>query len=293
MSAFQVVSFLPKHGEDRGLLAGVIGVMVFLSSLAAIVGIYLGDITRSVSAEMASGLSVQIVAADRSERERQVQSVLEFLRQTPGVKNAERLPVRELQELLEPWLGVGNVTDELPIPEMITVELETRDQLDLAALAVRLAEIAPDARLDNHQQWIEQARSVLQTIKLVAMLAVTLIGLATVAVVIFATRARLANHRADLELVHIMGAEDRTIAAEFRRHFMFHGLRGGVLGLILASLVIGTIIWLLPPLGDFGQVTHISNFQSFVVVLAIPVIAILVAMATAEFTVRRALLRLL
>ena len=77
MSAFQVVSFLPKHGEDRGLLAGVIGVMVFLSSLAAIVGIYLGDITRSVSAEMASGLSVQIVAADRSEREREVAASME------------------------------------------------------------------------------------------------------------------------------------------------------------------------------------------------------------------------
>jgi cell division transport system permease protein len=293
MSAFLFVSFLPKRGGDRGLLASVIGIMVFLSSLAAVVGIYLGDITQSASAEMASGLSVQIVAADSNDRERQVQSVLEFLRQTPGVKNAERLPVRELQELLEPWLGAGNVTDELPIPEMITVDLETQGQLDIAALAVRLAEIAPDARLDDHQQWIEQTRSVLRTIELLALLAVALIGLATVAVVIFATQARLANHRTDLELVHIMGAEDRTISAEFRRYFMIHGLKGSVLGLIFAAFVVGMIIWLLPPLGDFGQVTRISNMRSFVFVLAIPVIAILAAMITAEITVRRALLRML
>lgn len=293
MNGVRVINFLPTLGQDRGLLAGVIGVMVFLSCIAAVVGIYLHQLTRSMSTEMTSGLSVQIVAADRDERERQVQSVLEYLLQTPGVASAELLSVQELQQLLEPWLGAGNVTKELPIPEMITVELEKEGQLDIAALGAGLAEIAPDARLDNHQQWVEQARSVLQTIKRVALLAIALIGLSTVAIVVFATRARLANHKSALELVHIMGAEDKTIAAEFRRHFMIHGLKGGILGLGLAVLVIGVINWLLPPLGDFGQVTRMTEPQSFVFVLAIPLIAIMVAMTTAEITVRRALLRML
>lgn len=293
MSGFRTVKFLPRQGQDKGLLAGVIGVMVFLSFLAAVVGVYLNEITGSLSADMTTGLSIQIVSADKVENERQVKAVLDLLADTPGVESAERLPLKRLTELLEPWLGVGNVSDELPIPEMIAVTLDTRGQIDTVALEASLKNLAPDARLDDHQQWVGQARSVIDMIKRVAVLSVFLIGLATVAIVIFATHARLSNHRRELELVHLMGAEDRVISAEFRNHFMVHGLKGSLLGVFFAILMIAGIRFLLPPLSEFGLAVSLPTSVWATIVLAIPLLATVITMLTAELTVRRALLRML
>lgn len=287
------ISFLPKKKEDRGLLAGVIGVMVFLSSLAGATGLYLGGVTRSISSQITNELSVQIVAADQDERRRQTEAVLELLNDTPGIMRAENLPVAELQALLEPWLGTGNVTSELPIPEMIVVELGTTGQLDISALEARISAIAPDSRVDDHQRWVARALSLVGSIRGVTLLAVILIGAATVAVVIFATKARLASHRDTLELVHIMGAEDGTIAAEFRRHFMRHGVRGALFGLALAISIIFLVAWYLPALGNLGRLAQVTGIQNFLWILLIPALAVLLTMLTAEMTVRRALRRML
>ena len=42
---------------------------------------------------------------------------------TPGIIKAQALSTSELNELLEPWLGEGNIGENLPIPAMISVTL--------------------------------------------------------------------------------------------------------------------------------------------------------------------------
>jgi cell division transport system permease protein len=40
----------------------------------------------------------------------------------------------------------------------------------------------------------------------------------------------MAGNREILDVLHFVGAEDRFIAAEFQRHFLWLGLRGGCIG---------------------------------------------------------------
>ncbi|MEL7029592.1 MAG: ABC transporter permease, partial [Pseudomonadota bacterium] len=68
---------------------------------------------------------------------------------------------------------------------------------------------------------------------------------ATAAIVIFAARAGLAANAEIVEVLHLIGAEDRFIAQEVQRHFLVLGLKGASIGLAVAvalMLVIAGVI---------------------------------------------------
>ena len=58
----------------------------------------------------------------------------------------------------------------------------------------------------------------------------SLVLLATVLSVMFATRAAMATNRPVIEVLHLIGAKDSFIAAHFEQHFLQLGLKGGLLG---------------------------------------------------------------
>ena len=57
-----------------------------------------------------------------------------------------------------------------------------------------------------------------------------LVFVATVLSVAFATRAAIATNRPVIEVLHLIGARNAFIAAEFQRHFLKLGIRGGAIG---------------------------------------------------------------
>ena len=57
--------------------------------------------------------------------------------------------------------------------------------------------------------------------------------------VTFATRGAMAGNREILDVLHFVGAEDRFIAAQFQRHFLWLGLRGGGIGGGCAMIAFG------------------------------------------------------
>jgi cell division transport system permease protein len=122
----------------------------------------------------------------------------------------------------------------------------------------------------------------------VVVLAVTL---ATVAIVIVTTRAGLAQHQGVIEVLHLVGARDRWIAARVQGHALGLAFRGGLLGLSLAAITLFAL-WRLGD-GLFGgllpQVSLAPAQWGLLVGLA-PAGA-LIAMLTARLTVLGALAR--
>ena len=57
-----------------------------------------------------------------------------------------------------------------------------------------------------------------------------LVGAATTAIIVSATRSALASNREIVEVLHFVGATDRYIAREFERHFLRLGIRAGLVG---------------------------------------------------------------
>lgn len=293
MSFEPKLRFLPEGKEGGGILPWVIAVMVYLCSMAVAAGLGIYNAAQDWSADLNNSATIQIVQAEQEQRQLQAQAALALLQATPGVASATLLSDDDLRGLLEPWLGTGNVSDDLPVPALIAVDLLPGVRLNLDALRAQLAEVAPDARLDDHQQWIGELSRTAGAIGAAAILAVLLIVFATTAIVVFGAQARLASHRENIEIIHLMGAEDAVIAQEFRYRFMYYGIRGGLIGFGLAAASLLGIYNLATGIeGSLVQEMSLTLTQT-VGMFAIPLITALISRQTAGMTVMRALAKIM
>ncbi len=282
------LKILPELRESGGILPWVIAVMVYLSALALAGGFGLRSAASGWTSDLSRRVTVQINDTGSQSKDRQAASVVERLRPLPEVKEVRRLTDAELGALLDPWLGAGSVNADLPVPAMIDVTFKD-DSIDVAALTALVKSIAPAATLDTHQQWLGQMSLLTRSINWTANLIVLLVALATVALVAFGTQAGLAAHKPTIEILHLIGAEDSMIASEFQKRFLWHGFIGGVGGLALALITIFLLGWLAQRAGQ-GLIAAVSlSWQAWLALLLLPVLAGLLTMLTARFTVLRAL----
>ena len=289
MNILRPVKFLPEGKEGNGLMLWVIAVMVFLMVLAMAFGMAVQNATQNWTADLDHQLTVQIANPDKDERQRQQISALAALKTTTGIISARALEKQELKALLEPWLGAGNVTDDLPVPAMIAVVLDPELSLNLDALRARIKAVAPDAELDDHQQWIGQLVALAETMELATMTAALLIAMATMAIVVFASQARLSSWHEIIEVVHQLGATDSTIAGEFRYRFLIWGFKGSFLGFILGLGTLWGISTIAQAMGE-GIIPEMSLSTTQTIILSLtPLIIALLSMITADLTVKRSL----
>ena len=283
------IRFLPLENIHGTLLPWVIGVMVFLSGMAIAVSVALQGTASSWQADLSRQLTVQIVHADRDVRAQEASAALEKLQALSGIDQVEIAGDDEIEALLEPWLGEGNVSPELPVPTLIRVTLSDESPAAVSAIAAAIADVAPSARVDSHEQWLSDLLTLARIIQWISVLIVMLVMVATVAIIIFATRSGLAAQRETVEVVHTIGAPDGLIANAFQRRFLTVGLRGGLYGLGILA-----VVFLLILLGTSGIESSylpgmIPSMGALVILLLLPVPAALITMLTARYTVLRAL----
>lgn len=289
LGQLKTFNFLPQKEKSNRFLPLIIAVMAYLTLLGSATGLAIFNATDAWSTDLSQILTVQIVHPEARERERQSRAVIDVLENTAGVIEAHAIPANELEALLEPWFGVGNVTDDLPVPAMVSVTIQQGVRVDTAALNARLQTSAPDASLDDHQQWIGQLASLSNMVQVTVFVSIALIVLTTIAMVVFATKSALAAHRETVEIVHLIGAKDSFISSEFRKLFMLHGFKGGLIGLIAAILTIALILYLAARIGG-GLLPQLDLTAGQMTLLGlVPLLTSLLSMWTADVTVRHAL----
>ncbi len=292
--AAKKLSILSSRADQSSsdLLPWVIAVMVYLSGLALAGALAVHGSVASWAGDMSRRLTVEITVSDDAGRDRQAAAVVKALTAAPGVDSVRRLDNAEIAALLEPWIGGGDVAADLPLPVLVDVVLDQESPASVADLKKRIETVAPNAVIDDHQQWLGQLYDLAWMVQATALTIVVMVTLATIAIVIFGTHAGLATHRDTIETLHVIGAEDKLIAGEFQRRFLRLGLKGGVVGLVLAAVSIFAVRSILTDLTT-GIVAPVTINQSDLLVLAaLPVAAALISMITARVTVMRALRRM-
>lgn len=286
-------SVMPAAGATGLSLVLVIAAMCFLASLALGAALSVDRVASDWTSDLAGALTVQIKPSPDTSPEEQIDAVMAVLDRTPGILSAAALSRTETEALLEPWLGVGNVTADLPLPRLVDIRIDASIPPDIAALAADIATAAPGATLDTHRQWRAELRRAARAASLLAYGILAAVAATTIAIVTFATRAGLSANREVVEVLHLIGARDRFIAAEVQRHFLHLGFRGGLIGLALS---VATFLALnLTGGGDGLFMLPISGLQPehYPVLAAVPFAAATVAVLTARMTVMRSLERML
>jgi cell division transport system permease protein len=234
-----------RQARTRLHLDWIVAAMAFLAALAFAGALTVTDQATRWRTGLAGNLTVEIsssgTAADLS-------AALAVLRATPGVARAEPLTRDQVSKLLAPWLGSSALVETLPVPQLIDIALLPGASIDTPALAERLAEAAPGTMIDDHGRWLGQLLRLATMASLAALVIVAVVALSAVIAVTITTRAGLALHHEAIDLLHLIGAEDRYIAREFAREALLLGMRGSLIGVALAIAALYILIALAPTL---------------------------------------------
>jgi cell division transport system permease protein len=229
---------VPPGSVTGRSLTLVISIMCFLACLTA-GAVYM--INQSASAwlrDIASEVTIQIEAREKVDIERLIKDVSAFIARQPGVRAVKPLSLEDSSALMEPWLGSSaDLLKALPVPRLIAVELDRDAPPDFDLVRQRLASEFKGVTLDDHRHWQRQIRTVTHSMALGGLAILMLVGAATTAIIVSATRSAMASNREIVEVLHFVGATDRFIAREFERHFLHLGIRAGLVGAACAMLV--------------------------------------------------------
>lgn len=269
-------------GRLSGPTPYVIAIMMFVMVVIAAAGLALANAGALVAAGVENRYSVQI--ADGAAK---APAALQALRRAPGVAAVRPVPVSEMRDTLERWLGPEGAKADLPLPAMIDVDLKPGAS---PAAVARLVEAAvPGARFVAHEAMLGPVLRAMRSLYWLAFALVALIALATAAAVVLAARGALDTNKATIEVMHGIGATDDQVARLFQRKIALDSLTGGLAGAAAAGLVLllvagGRGVWF----DDFTGGALLTT-GDLVFLAALPLLGTALATLVARMAVLRAL----
>jgi cell division transport system permease protein len=267
-----------------GAMTWVMAIMLFLTVLAAAVGLGTASAARLLDRELAGRLTVQI-----ADGEAVAARALVAIRAVPGVRSATPVDRAELTRLLKPWLGNDGSDPELPVPAIIDVTLAEANDAAVANVAAAARSASPAARVDRHASWMSPVSGFMRTLILLAAALVVLMASATAAVVVLAARAGLETHRATIEVMHMLGSTDVQVARLFQRRIAIDAGIGGAVGGLAALAVVAFLGLRLSDLGSELLSGVSLSAGDWLLLGALPVVFVILATLAARTAVLRAL----
>ncbi len=279
-----------------GFLRLLIALMTVLAILGLAASFALSEMTNRWSSGLENRMTVEIPAEDSEGKlipgdtvKTMTGKAVDMLKSHPAIAEADAMTEQDVHDLIAPFLGTDLAMDSIPLPGLISLRVQDGAQIDVPGLERRLKTIAPQARIDTHESWLGDVVRFTGALQFAAALLTLIIGATTLVAVAGGVRSKMAVHKDELELLHLMGASDTYIARQMERHTLWLAFQGGVIGLILGAgllFAIGIVsgemgVTLLP---DFT----LSNAQK-ITLGALPLVIAFLAMATARTTVLRTL----
>lgn len=277
----------PKLG---GLVPWVIAILIALVVVAAAGGLALRNLADNARADLAAAVTVQVIEPNPDLRAERGAATVKVLQGLDLVRAVRLVPEGELAALLEPWLGAGATSGDVPIPVLVDVELtRNASPAEIAAIETALATRIPGARVDAQSDWLKPVYRALAALQWLALGLIALVALATAAAVWLASRNALAQHRETVEIIHLLGGTDSQIT----RIFLATVLREAAFGAAVGTALGLGAVWLLGQQFaalDSGMAGGGALLTAdWLAIAAVPLAGVLLALATARMTIALAL----
>jgi cell division transport system permease protein len=228
---------LPRQTSQDRTLGLVIALLCGLACLSAMAALASNRAASTWVRALGASATVQVRPRAGETPSEAAAKAAEALAGVKGVEEARALDRQAAEKLLEPWFGPGGVPDDLPLPRLVTVELDPKAPATVGALNKALSDAGVDASLDDHGRWIADVRRAAQIARGAAFGAVVLFALTAAGVIAFATRSTLEARRDVVEVLHLTGAEDRFLSGLVQRRFALIAAEAGAVGAVIAALI--------------------------------------------------------
>jgi cell division transport system permease protein len=284
--------FAPAFRYQRlgWLFTVIVAIMVYIATFAMAAEAALSSMSLSRGENLRNHLTIEIPAVDdesatpQAERVRQALSVL---RAMPGVENAEALSDADTARLLKPWIDDADLLKRLPLPTLISVARRGGETPSADDIGEKLEPVIRDARVDDHAAWLDDFSHFIGSLVLLAGFMIVLTGFALIISISLICRAVMATERDTVELLHIMGASDATIASHFQHHAWRLAFPAAIAGFLLAALSLGALMLALRHVIDPAALPMMRWAAIGLLLILVPLAAIATAVLSARLTVAK------
>lgn len=236
-AAWRPSPLLPReHAQDLALVF-VTAVLCFFACIAMIAALGADRAANGWSRQLQGSATVLVRPGPSETADQAVARAAETLAGTKGVREARALEKEKAYDLIRPWLGPAAQLDQLPVPRMVTVELDRVRPATAQQLKSALIQAGIDATVDDHSRWMRDILRAGTLARIAAISVAVLTALAAAAVIVFATRAGLSARREVVEVLHLTGAQDDYIADLFRDRFAVLAAIAGLMGAAAAAII--------------------------------------------------------
>jgi len=288
-------------GSDGPFVPALVGVLVYLAVIVTAAMLLVGGTAGRWSDALQARFTVQLAtdttqpepapgddAADPETGGGRLAAALATIRAIPQVARALPMAENRLAAQLQPWLGGATIPSSL-LPIVIEVELRPGSQDEAAAVRARLLAAMPDASVLEGPALLEPALRLMRGIEALTAFMLAVLTATLAACVVFATRARLAARAETIEILHLLGADDRVLVGLMARHALRTALIGGLAGFVLAAATMAAFAALAGGSDGVGTTRFALSPIGWAAVAALPFAAAVIAVLTARLTAGRAL----
>lgn len=290
------------QGNGRFFLTLLIAIMVFLAMLSITAAYVLTKFANQWQTGLEGRWTIEIPAVDeqgnlisRPELQKQASELTKKLQNVHAIESVEIMEDDAMLKLLEPWFDLdtskGSQID-LPIPILISLSITTPGEQTSHTIQSIIENTNPSARLDQHQEWLSNVLRITGSLRLISMFFTLVILTAAITAIAGAIQSRMAEHKDNVQLLHLMGASDLYIMRQFQRHGLIIAFQGGILGLIFGILLLEGIIHYLPNSDQYALPQIGFSTVFWIGLLLLPFMASGLAALTTRFTVLHTLTRM-
>lgn len=232
----------PKD-TSKYFLSYLSGFMVFMAVLVCAGGIVAFNALAVWQRQTQTQLTIQIPTLDKQGQPRadavqqDIDTIMLLLKDFPAVRKMTVMSDDEMKHLMQDWITVDVDMASLPLPKLLTVELDENEPLDKDKLALNMAEQVPLALLDTHQSWVQDLLDFTQHLIWVIEIVMAFIFLTLMCAVSYLTKNTLQLHHPILSLLHMLGATDNRIIFQYAFLHLKKAFYGACVGTVLAVAI--------------------------------------------------------
>jgi cell division transport system permease protein len=225
-------------------LSGIFNILVIGIALSLPAGMYV--LLQNVQGLVAqfSGTPQISVFLSMDAKTEDVDRLRKQLEQQPAIARVEFVPRAQALEQLKQSSGLADVIGSLsqnPLPDAFIVHPKPSGAQALEGLRTELAKLPKVEKAQLDSAWAYKLEALLKFGRMLVLILASLLSLALVAITFNTIRLQILTQREEIEVSKLIGATNAFI----RRPFLYFGAIQGLLGGIMAWIIISISLLLL------------------------------------------------